>query len=311
MFARELSHSETGRLVAVGSRTREAAERFAQEFPGLRPHGSADALWTDSDVDAVYISSPHPWHAEHSIAALRAGKHVLCEKPLAMNRAEVEAMVAEARSNSRFLMEAFMYRCHPRTRRIADLIRSGRIGSVRLIEAAFCFAAPFRPESRLFAPALGGGGILDVGCYTISIARQLAGAACGRDFENPSSLGGAILPAPTGVDGVAAATLHFDSGILAQLVCGVDLPRGDDLLITGTEGSLRIPRFWKPPGPIEIRNGDHLEIEPPSGSEHVYALEADAVARALPALEAPEMTWADSLGNAAALDQWLALARHP
>lgn len=305
IFARELAHSQTGRLTAVGSRTLASAKHFTAGFPGVRPHGRQEELFADPNVDAVYIASPHPWHAGQAIAALQAGKHVLCEKPLAMNFAEARRIIDEAARSRQFLMEAFMYRCHPRTKRIAEIIRSGRIGRVRLIEAAFCFNAPFDENSRLYSPALGGGGILDVGCYTMSVARFVAGAASGTPFEDPVSVSGAIVPAPTGVDGLAAATLTFPGGILAQLLCGVALSRGDDLVITGTEGSLRVQHFWKPPGPIEIRNGDHVEIEPPFGSTHLYALEADAMAAALPAFEAPEMLWADTLGNAAALDIWL------
>jgi len=305
-FAEELPFSETGRLAAVASRTDEGARAFAARFGGVRAHGDYGSLLADPEVDAVYISTPHPFHAEWARAAARAGKHILCEKPLAMTCDEARAVVDEARRAGVFLMEAFMYKCHPRTGRIVDLVRGDAVGRVRLIEASFSFASPFDPESRLFNKELGGGGILDVGCYTMSVARMIAGATCGKPFENPSRVLGVSVPAPTGVDLIAAATLEFPGGLLAQVFCGVGLTREQDLQIVGEEGRIRVPHFWNPPGQIEIHRGDGVTVEPASGSPHKYALEADAVARALPGLESPHMSWEDSLGNAAALDAWLA-----
>lgn len=307
-FASELPRSRTGRLVAVGSRTTEAARAFAGRHPGTRPHGSCAELLADPEVDAVYIASPNPFHAAQAIAAARAGKQILCEKPFAMSAREAESVFAEAERAGVFAMEAFMYACHPQTERALDWIRSGAIGRVRLIEAAFCFAATYDPASRLFAPALGGGAILDVGCYTLSVARRVAGAASGARFENPSSLSGAIAPAPTGADAVAAATLAFPSGILAQLTCAVALAGGQGLVVHGETGRLRLPRFWNPPGPIELRDASGERVEPAEGSPFKYALEADAVADALPGRESPLLPWADTLGNMAALDAWRAAA---
>jgi len=308
-FAAELPFSETGRLVAVASRDSGRASDFASTVGKVTAHGDYDQLLKDPNVDAVYVSTPHPFHAEWATAALRAGKHVLCEKPLAMNLAEVEGLVEEASRQQRFLMEAFMYRCHPRTARVVELVKSGLIGRILLIEASFSFAKAFDPESRIFKPSLGGGGILDVGCYAMSVARLIAGASHKAPFENPSRIQGAILPAPTGVDLVAAATLKFDSGILAQISCGVGLSRDQDLVIHGEDGRLRVPQFWNPPGVIHIESPGEVRTEPASGSPHKYAVEADVVAWALPDLESPHMSWADSLGNASALDVWLAAPR--
>jgi len=303
-FAEELPFSQNGCLVAVASRTAGGAQEFAARFGGVRAHGDYPSLLADPEVDAVYISTPHPFHAEWACAAARAGKHILCEKPLAMTHAEASAMVDEARRANVFLMEAFMYKCHPRTSRIADLVRCGAVGRVRLIEASFSFAAAFDPAKRLFNKELGGGGILDVGCYTMSVARMVAGAASGKPFENPSRVLGATVPTSTGVDSFAAATLEFSDGLLAQIFCGIGLTKGHDLVVFGEEGRIRAPYFMSPPGEIEIHRGDNVTVEPASGSTHKYALEADAVAQALPGLESPHMSWADSLGNAAALDAW-------
>ncbi|MBE2205309.1 MAG: aldo/keto reductase [Chthoniobacterales bacterium] len=305
-FASELPFSATGRLVAVGSRTAASAEAFAGDFPGVRAHGSYEALLADPEVGAVYISTPHPQHAEWAIAAAEAGKHILCEKPLALNHADAMVVVEAARRNGVFLMEAFMYRCHPRTARIAALVRGGEIGRVSLIRAAFSFASAYDPESRVFNNALGGGGILDVGCYAMSISRLIAGAAAGKTFENPTEVGGSAILCGTGVDAVAAATLKFPGDILAQVSCGVSLVQPDTLEIFGETGAISVAAFWRPPGPIVVTkyaDGSVTSVSDDPGT-HLYAMEADAVARALPAHESPAMTWDDTLGNMRGLDAW-------
>lgn len=305
-FASELPHSATGRLVAVGSRSAESAADFVGKFPGTRPCATYEALLADPEVEGVYISTPHPQHAEWAIAAAEAGKHILCEKPLTLNHAEAMVVVEAARRNGVFLMEAFMYRCHPRTARIAELIREGAVGRVRLIRATFSFAATFNPERRLFSNALGGGGILDVGCYTASIARLVAGAAVGKPYADPTEVKGAAVFCETGVDSVAVADLKFPGDILAQLSCGVGLTQADDLEVYGEAGSMTVAKFWNPPGPIRIRNHQTGEISEIESDEnpYKYAMEADAVALSLPAKECPAMSWGDSLGNMRTLDAW-------
>lgn len=305
-FASELPHSKTGVLAAVGSRTQESADRFAKEFPGIRAHGSYEALLADPAVQAVYISTPHPQHAEWAIAAAEARKHILCEKPLTLNFPEAMTVVEAARRNGVFLMEAFMYRCHPRTARIAELVREGVIGRVRLIRAAFSFSAGFNPESRLFSNALGGGGILDVGCYTTSIVRLIAGAAAGKPFLDPVDVSGSAIFCETGVDAVAAATLKFPGDILAQISCGVALNQTPDLEICGEKGVIKVASFWNPPGPIEVHlhEGNRRETVETDPNPYKYALEADALGLALPALESPHVSCADTLGNMRTLDRW-------
>ncbi len=298
-------------MVAVGSRSAEGAAAFLEKFPGIRGFGSYEELLADPEVDAVYLSTPHPQHAEWAIAAAEAGKHVVCEKPLTLNAAQAMVVVEAARRNGVFLMEGFMYRCHPRTEKVAELIRDGVIGKVRLIRAAFSFATKFDAGGRLFSNALGGGGILDVGCYTASIARLVAGAAVGRAFLDPDEVKGVATLCETGVDTVASATLKFPGGILAELSCGVEVRQPSDLVVFGDAGCLRVPSFWNPPGPIEVTDygtGKTTVVET-DGNPHKYALEADAVARALPALESPSMSWSDTLGNMRTLDAWRASVR--
>jgi len=304
-FAEELPHASGQRFVAVGSRSQEAADHFAKDF-GVRAHGSYEALLGDKEVDAIYLSTPHPSHAEWAIAAARAGKHILCEKPLTMNHREAVAVVEAAREHRVFLMEAFMYRCHPRTAQFAHLIRSGAIGIPSLIEASFAFVTPFNPASRLYAKELGGGSILDVGCYTTSIARLAAGAAFGEPFADPESVQGHAVFAETGVDSLATATLKFPSGLLANISCGFLARADNSLRVYGSEGSLRVADFWKSSESIELfenASGQIRRIEVPD-HPHLYALEAEAVAAALPDLESPLVSWNDTLGNMKTLDAW-------
>jgi predicted dehydrogenase/aryl-alcohol dehydrogenase-like predicted oxidoreductase len=312
-FAQGVAHSETGTVVAVGSRRRSSAEDFGKKFGIPRCHDSYAALLEDPDVDAVYIALPHPMHARWSILAAEAGKHVLCEKPAGLNHAEVMAMTAAAREHDVFFMEAFMYRCHPQTARLARLIREGAIGQVRLIRAAFSFHTQAGPESRLIDPELGGGGILDVGCYPVSMSRLLAGVAQGRAFLDPDKVDGtAVLEQDGGIDAYASAVLTFPGGILAEVSCGVRLRQDNVLRVYGTEGWLEVPEPWIPP-----REGGEsvIHLHPAGGASRtetvrtdawLYGLEADTVARYLDARQAPSMSWDDSLGNARTLDRWRA-----
>jgi len=308
LFAEQLPFSKTGKLVAVGSRDLASAKAFAEKYGAKRAHGSYEALLADESVEAVYISTPHPMHKEWALAAAKAGKHILCEKPITMTTAEARKVITAAQQHGVFLMEAFMYRCHPQTQRIASLIREGAIGTPRRIEASFSFHHPFDPHHRLYNKALGGGGILDVGCYPVSVSRLVAGAAKGLAFENPEFLSGRAIIAATGVDYVAAATMQFPGGLLAQISCGVGLQSEKYLRVYGDEGWLHVPNFWLPPTQIELhlhRKSHPQIIAPKTWPKHLYACEADAVAEALPALESPFMGWNDTLGNMQTLEQWL------
>jgi predicted dehydrogenase len=311
-FASGLVESRTGLLAAIGSRTTAAAEQFAASFPA-RTFGSYEALLADPGVDAVYISTPHPWHARCAIAAAEAGRHILCEKPLTMNRAEADAVIAAARANDVFLMEAFMYRCHPQTDRLRELLAEHVIGRIGLVQATFSFRSNAGPESRLLAAELGGGGVLDVGCYCASMARLVAGAADGRPFAEPLAVSGAGVLGPTGVDEYAVATLDFGNGLLAQLACGVQLTVETSVRIWGDAGHLVIPSPWgasHSAGVSKIllhRTGDAKPEEVEIVSDRgLYALEADHVAAHLHARQSPAMSWDDSLGNMETLDRWRA-----
>jgi predicted dehydrogenase/aryl-alcohol dehydrogenase-like predicted oxidoreductase len=313
-FAKALAGSERGRLVAVGSRSKETAEAFGAQFGIARRHASYEELLADPAVQAVYIATPHPMHAEWTIKAAEAGKHILCEKPLALNYPEAMAVVEAARRHDVFLMEAFMYRCHPQTAKLVELIRSKIIGEVCVIQATFSFAAGPNAESRLLKNALGGGGILDVGCYCISIARLVAGAAQGKDFAEPVELTGCgKLHEVTGVDEWAIASLKFPGGIVAEVSTGVRVAQENVVRIFGSEGSIFIPDPFAPAregGTTRIAVRKRGQPEPEEievrSARPLYAFEADTVAAHIAERQAPSpaMTWEDSLGNMKSLDRW-------
>ncbi len=313
-FSAALAYSDTGRLVAVGSRNRDSAEKFGADFPGVRKHGSYEALLADPDVQAVYIATPHPLHAEWVIKCAEAGKHILCEKPAAMNFHEATAMIQAVRKHRVFFMEAFMYRFHPQTARLVELICDGAIGAVSLIEASFGVASRFDPSSRLWSNELGGGGIMDLGCYPVSMARLLAGALTNRAFANPRWVrGGASLHPETGVDQWAAGLLGFEGGVLAQVAASVAVWLENRVRIYGSKGKIEVIYPWNPDwsdgnATIEIWRSESAILEKVSAAadRNLYALEADAVGRTIRdgKLECDAMSWEDTLGNALTLDQW-------
>jgi predicted dehydrogenase len=310
-LARALARSSSSELVAVGSRSLESAAAFARELGVPRAHGSYEALFADADVDIVYVATPHPSHAHWSVLAARAKKHVLCEKPLGVTCAEAERIVAAARENDVFLMEAFMYRCAPQTRKLVELVASGALGPVHAIQASFGFDGAFAADGRLLSNELGGGGILDVGCYPVSIARLLAGAAVGAAFSDPISVHGlGHVGERSRVDEYAVAILKFPGEILATLATSVQLWQDNAVRVFGREGRLTVREPFLPAkdgGFSEIlierpgREPETLRVEAP---ESLYVYEIDAVAAQIERREAREMSHADSLGNARALDQW-------
>ncbi|MFN3705510.1 MAG: aldo/keto reductase [Thermoflexales bacterium] len=314
-FAQGVQHSQRGMLMAVASRSQEQAEQFGRAFGIPHHYGSYDALLADPDVDVVYIATPHPLHATWAIRAAEAGKHILCEKPLTLNYPQAMAVMEAAQEHDVFLMEAFMYRCHPQIRKLIELLQSGSIGAVGVIHATFSFHAPFQASHRLFSNALGGGGILDVGCYPVSMARLIAGVALQRPegFADPIEVSGVGKLHPiTGVDEYALGVLRFEGGILAQVACGVALRQRSVVHIFGTEGSVLLTNPWVPAphgGTVDIvleRYGEPRRIIPVHTDNWLYALEADTVAEHIARRQAPfpAMSWDDTLGNMRTLDRW-------
>jgi len=314
-FARALADSTTGELVAVGSRAQETAEAFGDTFAIPRRYASYEDLLADPGIDGVYISLPNHLHLEWAVKTARAGKHVLCEKPLTVNASEATKMFAEVQKTGVFLMEAFMYRCHPQTQRVVDLIRDRAIGEVRMIQATFAYDLGDSDQAyqniRLRNDACGGG-IMDVGCYTVSMARLIAGAALGHSGPaEPQHLEGVAHIGERGrVDEWAAAVLKFPGDIVANLVCGCRARVESTVHIWGSKGSIAVPVPWNPTtGKIILQRPgkDVQEIEIPS-QIGCYTFEADVVARNAdkPQAPYPYMTWNDSLGNMQTLDRWRA-----
>ncbi|MEO8757801.1 MAG: aldo/keto reductase [Devosia sp.] len=311
--------SRTGSLVAIATRN-PGKPGLADTFPGARIVDGYEALLRDKEIDAIYIATPHPGHAEWAIKAAEAGKHVLVEKPLALSAFEVDAIFNAHRKAGTFVGEGFMYRLHPLTRKIGELVSSGAIGDVRMIQASFGFQmSKFMPEHRLFANDLAGGGILDVGGYPVSMSRFIAGAAAGKPFLDPIKVTGTAHLGKQGTDEWSAAVLEFESGILAQVSCAVYVQLDNVLRIMGATGRIEVSEFWFAggdrsggPGQIHIiRPGKDVEtIETGGGLPHLYSYEADGAAEAIFAgrqeLASPGMSWADSLGNARVLDAWRA-----
>jgi predicted dehydrogenase/aryl-alcohol dehydrogenase-like predicted oxidoreductase len=318
-YADGLAQTKAGELVSIASRDATRRKDFGDQYKiaeGKR-YGDYAALLADKDIDAVYVSTPHPWHAELSIAALRAGKHVLCEKPAGMNAAEVVAVTEVAAQEGRFFMEAFMYRCHPQIARVLEIIASGEIGALVHICSFFGFNAPYKPGSRLYEMALGGGGILDVGGYPASLARLIAGAAVGQPFANPISVKGTGLLAQTGVDQVAHALLTFEGGFIAEIAVAVARNLDNRAVISGTKGQIVIDDPWVPgrnAGPsttaIHVTVGKEVRSETLGDDRMLFAFEAEAVSKAIAAGQlqaaAPAPSHADSIGNNEVLDKWRA-----
>lgn len=315
-FAKGVLHSKTGKLAAIGSRSKEKAEAFGNEFQIPNRHGSYESLLADKTVEAVYIATPHPQHAALAIAAAEAGKHILVEKPAGINAWEAMAMIEAARRNKVFFMEAFMYRCHPQTLKLVSLLREKVIGEVRMIQASFSFHGGFDPEKRLFNNALGGGGILDVGGYPISMARLIAGVALGKEVAEPKKVKAVgHIGAESRCDEWATAVLEFEGGILAQIATGVSLNQDNSVRIYGSEGQITIPSAWVPAregGSVSIFVKKNSEKEPNEikieTTDWLYGIEADKVASDLSKGQPtfPAMTWNDTISNLQVLDQWRA-----
>ncbi|UXN69762.1 aldo/keto reductase [Devosia neptuniae] len=315
-FQGGVAGSKHGVLAAIATRDPNKPN-LAKDFPGAKIVHGYDALLADPEIDAVYIAVPHTGHAEWAIKAAEAGKHVLIEKPLALSAFEIDAVFHAHRKAGTFAGEAFMYRLHPQTAKLGELIRSGVIGDVRMIQSSFGFSmGKFQPQHRLFASDLAGGGILDVGGYPVSMSRFIAGAALGKPFADPIKVSGTAKLNAEGTDDWAAAVLTFENGIVAQVSCAVMVNLDNVLRIHGSEGRIEVPDFWfaggdrdKGVGKIDIVKKDGSRETISVGEErHVYSFEADAAAEAIFAkrqeLAAPGMSWADSLGNARVLDAW-------
>ncbi len=307
-FAAALRLTTSGDLCAVASRSLESAMRFCEDYPEVIPYGCYDELLADPDIDAVYVATPHPFHAEWAVKAARAGKHVLCEKPLSMNFPEAQEMYEAARQAGVVLMEAFMYRCHPQTSQIVELIKQAAIGEVRHIVSSFGFQSHGDLSSRLFAQELGGGGILDVGCYAMSMARLVAGAAIGQPYADVIELKAVGHIGAANTDEWSTASVLLPQGITAEVSCAVNVQMQSELVVCGSKGQIRVtaPWFCSQPSFTVVHTDGSVEEQPVDHQLNSYTLEAEAFARRVDA--AADGTCAptpdDTLSNMRALDLW-------
>ena len=293
-----VSGSPAVSVVAVGSRSLSAAEEFASRHGIERAHGSYEELLADPDIEAVYIPLPNGLHVEWTLAALAAGKHVLCEKPLSARAEDVEHCFDSADEAGLVLSEGFMWRHHPQADRLVKLVREGAIGELRLVRAAFSFPLDRFPDVRWDA-GLEGGALLDVGCYCVSGSRVLTGA-------EPERVHGEAVMGESGVDGRFAGTMRFPGDVLSVFDCGFDLPTRDELEAIGSEGSLFLDDPWHSVEPgIELRRADGsleaVEIE----RANPYRLELEDVSAAVRGEREPRLGRADAVGQARALEALL------
>lgn len=280
-------------IVAVASRCRTRAESYAREHRIERAHDSYAALLADPEVEVVYVSAPNSLHIEWTARALEAGKHVLCEKPLSRRSADVDRAFETAQREGRLLMEAFMYRHNPQTRRLRELIDDGQIGRVRVIRSAFSFVAHDPTDIRL-SVALDGGALMDLGCYCVNSARLIAGEPVRVSAEQ--TLGG------DGVDIALAATMRFDDDVLAHFDAGLALSPRDELEVVGEAGSLFLDDPWHCRVPqIELRCDEQVErIEvQPSDS---YRLQAENMSAAVRGESPLLLGRDDAMGQARAIE---------
>jgi D-xylose 1-dehydrogenase (NADP+, D-xylono-1,5-lactone-forming) len=285
--------SERVEVAAVASRDRSRAEQYAREHGIERAYGSYDELLADPELDAVYVSVPNALHVEWSIRALEAGKHVLCEKPLSRRPAEVERAFDAAERAGRVLMEGFMYRHHPQTRRLTELVDEGAVGELRLVESTFSFSLTDLGNVRM-RPELDGGALMDVGCYCVSGSRLLAG--------EPESVAGEAVIGSTGVDVRFAAVLRFPGDVVAHFDCGLDVPARSELVAVGSEGSLRVPDPWliRTSALELVRDGEAERIEVPQADR--YQLELENLADAIRGRAPPLLGRDDAVGQARTID---------
>lgn len=284
------------KLQAVGSRDKAKADAFADNYDIPSRYSSYEELCAAPDVDLIYIATPHNFHKEHTLLALEHGKAVLCEKPFTINLGEAQVIVDEARKKNLFLMEGMWSRCFPAMGKVRELLADGAIGEPRLIQADFGFRTGVNPDGRLFNPALGGGGLMDVGVYPVSLAQMV--------FGEPERITSLANLGTTGVDEEAAMLLGFPGGALGVLHTAIRLNTPQNTVILGTDGRIEIPSPWWCPKVVVLHKGGQSErFEFPfegGGFQFEAAHVADCLRQGLK--ESPLITLDQSLGIMKTLD---------
>ncbi|MEU5113395.1 Gfo/Idh/MocA family oxidoreductase [Streptomyces longwoodensis] len=276
-FTADLIDLPDAEVVAVASRSEASARAFGERFGIPRAYGDWASLAKDADIDVVYVATPHAAHRAAAGLCLEAGRNVLCEKPFTLNVREAGELVALARREGRFLMEAMWMYCNPMVRRLKQLVDDGAIGEVRTVQADFGLEGPFPPAHRLRDPAQGGGALLDLGVYPVSFAQLLLG--------EPAGIAAQAVLSDEGVDLQTGAVLSWDSGALAALHCSIDGGTGTSASVTGTRGRIDLPAgFFHPERFVLHRTGREPEefvADPADGPRTTLRHEAREVMRAV------------------------------
>lgn len=289
VFAAALHAGDSGRPLAVAGRDPERTGNFAAANGIPEAAANPGALFADPRIDAIYIATPHTSHAALSVAALEAGKPVLCEKPMAIDEAGLDAVLETARRTGKLFLEGYMYRWHPQTAKLAELLRAKAIGEINLVEAAFGFAAKYDPADRLFNPALGGGAVWDIGGYPLSMAMFVAGLSLGGAPLPPDRFACGGVTAPGGVDLTACAVAVWRGRIAAQLACSTGATLDPALRIHGSAGRIVLPDPWvcdrssPKEGVIRIERESGVEELRIPAARTSFGYEADGFARLLAA----------------------------
>lgn len=299
-FATALNTVAGTELTAVAARDQARADEFAHKFGAKKAYASYADLIADKDVDVVYIGLTHNFHYEITKLCLEQHQAVLCEKPFVTNSKDALELVALARQNQTFLMEAMWTRCMPAFRKAKEWIADGRIGQVKLIQADFCYRSEYDPENRLFNPKLAGGSLFDVGIYPLDFAIGIMG-------EYPQAITGLAHLAPTGIDELDAFTLDFASGALASLTCGFTVNAANEAVIYGTKGRLILQNCYGPQY-CDLYDGSNKRVahfEKPVPDGFVYQIEhcADLIRHGK--LESDLIPLEDTLYSASVFDTLL------
>lgn len=247
-FAADLQLVKDARLVAIGARSSATADAFAATFPVEAVHYSYEALVTDPAVDVIYIATPHSFHYEHTLLCLQHGKAVLCEKPFAMNSRQAKVMIDTAKEKKVFLMEALWSKFLPQYDKLQELLREGKIGTLKSVLVNFGFRPVPPVKPRMFDPALGGGTMMDIGIYNVFMAMGVLG--------KPDVIEASMTPAATGVDEQCAVLFKYNNGAMAQLFSSFTTDLPTEAEINGTAGRIKLTsRFFDPNAQIEWYSG--------------------------------------------------------
>jgi xylose dehydrogenase (NAD/NADP) len=297
-----LGVSDRNTLLAIASRSKARAEETARQFEIPKAYGSYQELLADPEVDVVYVPLPNGLHVEWTIRAIEAGKHVLCEKPLALTTSDVDRVAKVAKATGRVVAEAFMYRHHPQTQRVRDMVQQGVLGSPRLVKGAFSFNLARVADAR-FDPEQGGGSLWDVGCYPVGYARTVLG-------EEPLEAFAWQVTGPSGVDLTVAGQLRFPSGAMLQFDSSFDAVFRVQIEVVGSEASLLIRQPFKPGlrETLILSRGEKSKTVRMPGQE-LYLGEVEDMADAILQGRPSRVSLADTWGNTAALVALLESAR--